>query len=224
MVAAAGVGLYALAYLDSHPARRQVLRLSGIIGPLLAAAWGVTDLSGGPAGPGALAIAGGLMLLEARVRRLSVLAEWGGAFMILAADWFFIRQGLTNAQYYSLPWSAYLAYLAYRRRHQARATYEGVVGVALGLLTLPVAVQAVASDGQIYGLELIFLAIGLVFAGVALRYKLVSWWGAGTLIAEVLYQLRSFLLGVPKYFISALLGLALLAVAVILLSRRKNQP
>jgi hypothetical protein len=90
------------------------------------------------------------------------------------------------------------------------------------VLSFPIAGQALQDDGQLYGLELIFIALGLVLAGSVMRYRLVQWWGAGTLVIEVLYQIRDFLFALPKYLISAALGLALLGTAIVLLQRRRQ--
>ncbi|HEX3082712.1 MAG TPA: hypothetical protein VHQ86_05710, partial [Candidatus Saccharimonadia bacterium] len=79
-----------------------------------------------------------------------------------------------------------------------------------------------ASNGQGYGLMLIGEALALVFVGMSFKYRLVTLWGAATLVLEVLYQMRDFFYALPKYVISAGLGLALLGVAIVMLQRRKG--
>ena len=92
---------------------------------------------------------------------------------------------------------------------------------ALAILTIPVAGQALGCTGQWYGLELIGLALAIFGVGVNLNYKLITYWGAATITAEVLYQIRSVLFALPEYLISAVLGVEIVAVAIVLLGRRK---
>jgi len=94
--------------------------------------------------------------------------------------------------------------------------------VALGILTIPLAGQALGENGQGYGLLLILEGLALVFLGMAASYRLITLWGTTTLVLEVLYQLRDFFYALPKYVISAGLGLALLVVAIVMLQRRKS--
>ena len=210
-----GAGLYV-----SSSKRAAELRMSGVILPLVGALVGAVAASS-VTSAFALATGGALMMAEAVKRHKLNVAEGSGAVIVLAYDWYLILQNVTNAQLLAVPWAAYLAILAYRRRGQGHQAYDALTALALAALTIPIAGQALSSNGQWYGLELIGVALALIALGFSLRYKLVTYWGAGTLVAEVLYQLRSVIFALPKYLISAVLGLALLAVAIILLQRRK---
>ena len=218
----AGAAVYALGWAENDSARSQALRYSGIIGPFLGA---FVTLQAEPQKiqPAiALAAGGFLVLLEGRRQSLPLVREIAGGILILSFNWFCWAFSVDQTQAYSLPWAAYTAYLGYRRRGAGRSVYDGFTAVALLFLTLPLASQALGDNGQIYGLVLIVVAIALVFIGMALSYRLITIWGAATLVAEVLYQLRDFFYALPKYFISAGLGLALLATAIIMLQRRKS--
>jgi hypothetical protein len=142
--------------------------------------------------------------------------------LILSLNWFCVAGEYTQTQLYTIPWAVFFAVLAYRRRDRGHDVYDMFTAVALAVLTLPLAGQALGENGQIYGLLLILEALGLVFLGIGLSYRLITLWGVSTLVLEVLYQLRDFFNALPKYLISAFLGLVLLGVAIVLLQRRKN--
>ncbi len=218
----AGAGLYAFGYTESDARRSEALRYSGLAGPFLGSLFGLYQETQHLAPVAALAGGGALLWAEARRQAQPVVAEVAGGVLVLAFNWFTSVEGVTQTQAYTLPWAAYIAYLAYRRRDRGHEAYDGLVGLALAVLTLPLAGQALADDGQVYGLILIGVALALVFLGMSINYRLLTIWGAATLVAEVLYQLRDFFYALPKYVISATLGLALLAVAIVLLSRRKG--
>ncbi len=223
----AAVSWYVVGFSQGHTNMRtwsEAWRLAGIMGALVGIIIGFDDPELTFYGPTALALLSGFVMGEGYLRRSANIMEGGAAVAVLAFNWFCVRLECTNAQVYTWPWTLYLAGLAYNRRHLGQAVYDGWVAAALASATLPVAIQALADDGQMYGLELIIIALILISGGLAWRYRLVAWWGAGTLIAEVLYQMQDVLFAIPKYLISALIGLGLLAVAIYLLSRRpKNQ-
>ncbi len=218
----AGAAFYGLGLVAPDHARAQALRYSGVAAPFAGAVFGLVTALDSNAPIAALAVGALLLFAEGRRAARPGVQELAGGVMLVAFNWYLGRQNVTQTQFHTLPWAAYLAFLAYRRRHLGRSVYDLFTLAALAVLTFPIAGQALADDGQLYGLELIFIAIALVLVGAAIKYKLLAWWGAATLVAEVLYQLRDFFYALPKYFISAGLGLALLVVAIVLLQRRHN--
>ena len=90
------------------------------------------------------------------------------------------------------------------------------LGVAMGILTVIVGIQALAESG-IY--SLIFLAEHLVLlvAGALLRKSWAIWWGIAASVLAVLYFLKDYL-----YLWLAFLGLVLIAIVVWQLSRRSK--
>lgn len=218
----AGAGIYGIGAVLPDSERAKALRYSGLIGPYIGAITGLNFDSDNLAPVASLAVGGGLLWAEARRQNQPSTEEVAGGILILSYNWMLSRLDITQAQLFTLPWAAYLGYLAYRRRARGHQVYDIFAAGALAVLTLPIAGQAMEEGGQLYGLELILIGLGLVVVGAATRYRLLAWWGAGTLVAEVLYQMRDFLYALPKYLISAGLGLALLAVAIVLLQRRRN--
>ena len=222
LLLASGAAIYALGLAAPSLKRSQVLRYAGIVGPFLGASTSSFYESSQLQPVAALAVGGGLLFVEARRQGNQLLVEVAGGIFIVSLNWYCSVLQITQTQIYTLPWAAYVAYLAYRRRGRGHQAYDGFTAAALGILTLPLATQALAEGGQLYGLVLVAEAILLIFAGMVLSYRLVTIWGAVTLVAEVLYQMREFFYALPKYLISAGLGVALLAVAIVMLLRRKS--
>ena len=220
IVLAAGVALYTIGTQISDTDRSNALRYVGVAGPVIGAIIGI-GLGEKHLEPVlALAVASLLLMAEAHRQSESTLHEVGAGGLVLSFNWLMAVVGSSETQLYTVPWAAYVAYLGYRHRDQGRSTIDGIAALALGILTIPLALQALASDGQGYGLLLILEALARVFAGMGLRYKLVTIWGVTVLVLEVLYQMRDVFYALPKYLISAGLGIALLAVAIVMLQRR----
>ncbi len=220
-LAIVGVALYAGgAVASDDPARARVLANAGLIGPYVAAALGLSGLLG-TAPAGALAVAGVLTFVEGYRRKNAQFMELAVGVGLLAADWLLVDRSITQTQAYSLPWAAYFGVLAWRRRNTDARDLFAIL--ALAVLTFPIANQALDAGGQYYGLELILVGIMVALIGSTIKYRLMLWWGVATLVAEVLYQMRSVLFALPKYVISAVLGIALLAVAIVMLQRKRQE-
>ncbi len=215
-----GVGLYALGSLGND-ARSRLYRFMGIIGPYVGAGVrGSFDLQN--ASPIlSLFVAGGLTMVEATVQKLVIAQEIGAAVIVTAFEWLLGFAGVRQEQVFTHIWALYFAVLAYRyRHHYPFETKDWLTAIALSILTIPLMQQSLAPLGQYYGLLLTFESLGIILVGMALKYKLVLYWGIATLVAEVLYQLKDVLFALPKYVISAALGLALLGAAIYFLSSR----
>jgi hypothetical protein len=217
-----GVIMYAVAitWKESN-GRADALHVAGLVGPYAAAAFGFSG-SLGLAPAISLGVAGLITMVQGYRRHLTYVMEIAGAVLLASFDWVLSIQNVTQTQVYTVPWAVYFAALAYRRRGGKQSDKDSFTILALATLTLPIAGQALSSTGQLYGLELILVGLGISIAGSSTRYRLLLWWGVATLVAEVLYQLRDYLDALPKYVISAALGLALLAAAIVLLQRKRQ--
>jgi hypothetical protein len=142
----------------------------------------------------ALAVGGLLLRAEARRQNRPATAELGGGIAVLALAWLLRHYRITEIQWYTLPFAAYFARLAYHRRDaDDPAAPDLFTAISLAFLTIPLAGQALTSGGQGYGLILIFEALGLIIIGNAINYRLVTLWGAFTLTAAGLYQFLTFI-------------------------------
>ncbi len=213
---------YAMGYLKVWPQRSEELRALGIAGSLIGAILTVTYSTPHLAPILALGVGSIWLLVESSIRQQRQIAEVAGALMIATIQWWFYYLGDDQTQLYTVPWAVYVAWLGSTRRDQGRAVTDGFVVVSLAILTIPLAVQALSDSGQLYALALIGESLALIFIGMALQYRLITLWGAVALVLEVLYQLRGIFDALPKYVISAGLGLALLVVAIVLLQRRQG--
>jgi len=216
----AGAALYALGTVEADSGRARALRYSGLAGPYLGALIGVGEDRIEPV----LALTTGGLLLFAEGQRATepLVQEFAGSVLVVAFNWLLSVANVGQTQAYTVPWAAFVGYLGYRRRERGHDVYDIFTVVALGILTIPLAGQALGENGQGYGLLLILEGLALVFLGMAASYRLITLWGTTTLVLEVLYQLRDFFYALPKYVISAGLGLALLVVAIVMLQRRKS--
>ncbi|MEI6327229.1 MAG: hypothetical protein WCO78_03875 [Candidatus Roizmanbacteria bacterium] len=142
---------------------------------------------------------------------------------LVAALWAMNLYGLVNVQWYIIPMSAYLLLLSYDA-HQVDNTYRKDLWMflALATLTLPTAVQALSSIREIYRLLILGYGIGIVIAGAYFRYKLMQWWGIGTIVLVVLYVIGPYLFQIPSWGYYLLLGGVFLIAAVKVLSRHRE--
>ncbi len=219
----AGLVVYGLGVVDR---RSNYLRLSG------AAGVGLGVIAGGLADQKSLAPAGGLVVIavlawaEWTRAKQAWLLEAAAGILIVALAKFLWFNGITMTAVYANLIGAYLAWLAYRR-HKANNINDRdlFTMAALGAVTIPIGMESLESDGQFHGLILTLESVTLVLIGIALQYRLVWMWAAITLVIEVLYQTRDILYALPKYVITAILGLALLGGAIWMLVRRsKSDP
>lgn len=217
-----GFALYGVGLLQNN-LRGRLLRYTGIVGPYLGvAAQGSLDLVHSV--PILSLFGGGALTMSEAISEKSIVGQEVAAGVLVAAfEWLLGFAGIRTLQVFTHVWAAYFAILAYRHRNEPRPDNKDLLTVvALAVLTVPLTFESLAPGGQLYGLLLTMESIGIILAGMALRYKLVLYWGIVTLVGEVLYQLKDVILGLPKYFISAGLGLALLGAAIYFLSRRHD--
>jgi hypothetical protein len=220
IVIVVGAASYAAGLSMTHPGRAQALRYSAIMATLFGAIFVTVSESLSPIA--SMALGGALLWAEARRQYKWTVEEVAVGVEVLAFNWLLGHFHVEQTQLFTIPWAAYFAFLAYRHRDK-KDRYDLFTVLSLLALTLPIASQALSeTNGPLYGLELILIAIALVAVGFGLHNRLISWWGAGTLVVETLYQMREVLFALPKYLISAGLGLGLLAAAIILLQRRKD--
>jgi hypothetical protein len=190
ILAGSGVALYLVGrHVAEGDSRGPALCYAGLVLAFLGVYPGLLSFTPPLEPTLALATAAVLLWTEGLRQGRLLVAELGGGLIILAFDWVLRHYGVHEIQWYTLPFAAYFAHLAYRRRELEHDTYDLLAGLALAFLTIPLAGQALAPDGQGYGIALVFESLGLISLGSAINYRLVTLWGALTLITAGLYQL-----------------------------------
>ncbi len=142
---------------------------------------------------------------------------------LAAALWTINIYGLQNIQWYVIPISAYLLLLA----HDAYKLNDNQnkdlwIFLAMATLTLPTGVQALSNTKELYRILILGYGIGILVAGVYLRYKIAQWWGIGTIVLVVLYVIGPYLYQIPSWGYYLLLGAVFLIAAVKILSRHRQ--
>jgi hypothetical protein len=131
-----------------------------------------------------------------------------------ALQWLLFVVEIRNFQIYSHLWALFFAFLAFWRSSLGQSDKEqGYTILALSVLTLPLAVQALGDQGELYGWLLIVEHISIMLLGMLINRPLVKRWGLWVSVAAVLYQLRSL----------TYLALGFLAVVVIVIALRVLQ-
>ena len=91
--------------------------------------------------------------------------------------------------------------------------------VALAILTIPLAFQALGGDNPAYSWLLIAESITLVFVGMGVRLRQVTYWGLATAVIAILYQMRDL------FFIAlGIIGLSIIGIAIYFLLHRDQAP
>lgn len=166
---------------------------------------------------GCLALAGGLTSFESRLRRERLGLYSGAAVVLFAVQLALYKLGVEESQVFTHLWAAYFAVLAWLSHRDGRTSEQkNLVIVALSVLTVPLALEALADDNG-YGLLLLFESVAILLFGLWARYPLVSWWGLSVAVGSVLYQLREF-----QFFVLALLGAGIIGLGVVLLLRQEK--
>lgn len=198
------------------------LRYGGLIGPFLGVLLTIGVDGAGEMPMLCLALGGGLVLVEAFIENSIFMAVIAGGLVLAAYDWLLVYGGVVEAQLYSLPWIAYFTYLAYRtwKNPTARVSY---VSLALATLTLPMMAEASGDGGIYYGAEVVFIGMTLAIIGSATSNLLITWWGGGVALLEILYLVPKYLWpGSEIPLICFSLGLAALAIAAMVRMSRPD--
>jgi hypothetical protein len=166
---------------------------------------------------GCLAIAGALTSFESRLRAERMGLYGGAAVVLFAIQLGLYKLGVEDSQVFTHLWAGYFAVLAWLSHRAGRAEEQkNLVIVALSVLTVPLAFQALGDDSG-YGLLLLFESVAILLFGLWTRYPLISWWGLSVAVGSVLYQLREF-----QFFVLALLGAGIIGLGVVLLLRQEK--
>jgi len=221
---AIGLAAYAIGKLEQYVRKNNtfagVWLVSGVAAILAGSLYGfIVDQQATWMSITLLGTTGALVCYESLRRNLRPLSYIGAAVMMIALQLGLYKSGLHNTQLYTHLWAGYFAGLAWlTHRSKLADEQQNYTILALGAVTIPLAVQALGGDTG-YGLQLLFESIGIMLIGLWLRYRLVAWWGLATAVGSVLYQLRDY-----QFIVLVLLGVGIIALGVFLLLRQdKNK-
>jgi hypothetical protein len=190
------------------------LRQAGMVGPFLGSLVGLAAGDQSQVTIVALAVGGGLLFAEGFIEGSQSSEEIAGGIIIAAYEWLLVSSGAELVFAYTLPWVIYFAYLAHVRKAESLG-HDVMVGLALAVLTIPIAIAALSPGGDIYGLGLVLAGLVISIVGSVQVSQLVMWWGAGTVLIEGAYILPKYLLPNTEWpFIAGGIGLAIFAIAV----------
>lgn len=190
------------------------LRQAGMVGPFVGSLVGLAAGDQSQITIMALAVGGGLLLAEGFIEGSQSTEEIAGGIIIAAYEWLLVSSGASLIFAYTLPWVIFFAYLAHMRKPDSLG-HDVMVGLALAVLTIPVAIEALGSGGDVYGLGLVLAGLVISIVGSVQLSSLVTWWGAGTVLIEGAYILPKYLAPNTELpFIAGGIGLVIFAIAV----------
>ena len=167
--------------------------------------------------PLVLGVAGALTAYEAYIRKMRTCLYAGLAVIVASLQWALYMGGVREVQIYTHIWSAYFAALAFKAvRDNNTEERDASTIAALTILTIPLAFQTLAGDTG-WGYLLLAESIGLLLAGLFIRYKLLMWWGLSVAVGSILYQLKDL-----QFVVLVLLGLGIIGLGVYLLLRQEG--
>jgi hypothetical protein len=211
-----------LATKEEEEERGLQLRQAGMVGPFLGSLIGLAAGDQSQVTIMALAVGGGLLFAEGYIEFSQATEEIAGGIIIAAYEWLLVSSGATIIFAYTLPWVIYFAYLAHMRKPDSLG-HDVMVGLALAVLTIPVAIVALGSGGDIYGLGLVLAGLVISIVGSVQLSPLVTWWGAGTVLIEGAYILPKYLAPNTELpFIAGAIGLVIFAIAVMVHMNREE--
>lgn len=217
----ASLGVYGLHRLFQSVSQAQTARAVGLIGIFIGPVLFGLDQAQEWQPMVALVLAGGLSCFESWLRQNRSWFKVSLGVLVLAVQWIWLGWfELEEAQLYALTWAGYAAVMAWDSWRQNLTDVENWVLVSLVAATVPLGIQAL--DDPVRGLWLLAESVVLLLLGLKFNNKLISRWGAGVMVLQVLYYLRDFIVGLPAWLIFGGLGLGLLVASVVILLRRSD--
>ncbi|MEO6509006.1 MAG: hypothetical protein ABIO02_03560, partial [Patescibacteria group bacterium] len=165
-----------------------------------------------------------LFTLDAAVRNTIQGKYFASAIGMLVYIWQMQYVGVTENQLFTLPIALYFFVLAYTRKvlkdEKSRSWFD-----LLGVLVLiyPTFMQALDVGGVIYSGLLCLEGIILLSLGIQWSYSIYKYAGITAIVLSVYTQTYKYLLYVPKWMITGVLGIGFLCFAIYLLMNRVEE-
>lgn len=131
--------------------------------------------------------------------------------------------GMTEWQIYSLPIGTYFLVIGYLRKLAGdMENYETLSWVGIAFVLLPTILQSLGTNGFAYSLVLALEGIILVGMGISLNYKQYTYAGIFAIVFAIISQTYSYIFALPRWVVVGVMGLAFIAVAMYLMTHRKE--
>lgn len=141
---------------------------------------------------------------------------------LLTVLWQYKFLDFSEVQIYSITTAVYLLIISYTRERLGKSEDRQLFDYSgLAILFFPAFVQALPETGFWYAVLLGFEGLILLFCGLSTKYKIYTYAGVAALVIATLTRVYSFIASLGSWAIIGSLGLAFLATAIYLLSKRK---
>ena len=168
--------------------------------------------------PASLMLAG-VMTFQFAWKEAQAQRELAGGVILAGLFWAMWFAGVRNIQAYSHVLAALFVGYAYWRWERGNSeTSKSYVYAALATTTVPLVIQALASDsGGLYGIWLLLEMIVIMLIGITFKNRVVTMWGLYVSVGSVLYQLRDL-----GWAMLAVLAVFVIGVAIYRTSRQSS--
>jgi hypothetical protein len=151
------------------------------------------------------------------------LGYFASAIAMIGFLWHLSYLGVSEILYYSIPLGSYFLVLALLERFRKNTQYEQYLSIiGLTILFLPTLSQSFSAEGSIYALVLGILGVVVLGIGITLAYKLYMYTGSFIIALSIISQTYSYLFSMPRWIITAVVGILFLTLAIYLMMHRKE--
>jgi hypothetical protein len=162
--------------------------------------------------------------LDAAITRISSFGYFASAVGMLTYLWQIKYLGIDETLAYTIPLGIYFVALGYFQKLAGKVdTQKALEYVGLFFLLIPTFFLSFGENGFWYALILGLEGVVLIFLGVSLSNKTHTYIGTAALVIAVISQTYEFFFSLPRWLITAAIGLLFLGTAIYLLLRR-NEP
>ncbi len=163
-----------------------------------------------------------IFFYEGISQKTDTIKYFSGALAIIALQCAMSLWEIKELHAYMIIWAGFFGLLAYLEKIKNKASNEQTLAVlSLAFLTIPLFFQTIENTDKanFYALILGFESVCLFVSGIAFKNKLITKWGAISLLAIAIQQLKGSDWALPAI---ALVGIAFLAGAIYLLSKHQE--
>jgi hypothetical protein len=152
--------------------------------------------------------------------RQSGFLYFSGAIFTLTLIWATRALGLTDTLYTTIPLSLYFMGVSLHRFYLKDSTSDALAVIGALILYLPSFILSFDTNPAKHTLALILAGITFISSGISLQAKIFRDLGIIGIIIAVVPYTYTYILGLPRWLVIAIIGALFIAVALYLLLRR----